>query len=126
MTTPNIMIVDDDTSFVEAVTTFLRAHGYQVTKALTGRQGVDEARRQQVDLAVIDVYLPDVGGAVVARAMRHSHPTVPLIMISSDDSPETVRKCIQAGACTFLPKPLIPREFLSCISKWVDRGVATQ
>lgn len=126
MNAPNIMVVDDDRSFVEAVSTFLKAHGYGVTKALTGRQGVDEARRQRVDLAVIDVYLPDVDGVEVARAVRRSQPAVPLIMISSDDSDETVRRCTEVGAFAFLAKPLVPHEFLVRIGELMEHGAATR
>jgi DNA-binding response OmpR family regulator len=115
MTDGRIMIVDDDRSFVDAVALYLEDHGFGVAKAYTGSEGIVTSRRQDIVLAVVDVHLPDVEGIDVVQALRCRHPSVPVLLISSDDSPETTAKCLAADASVFLAKPLIPKQLLDTI-----------
>jgi CheY-like chemotaxis protein len=81
-----VLIVDDDASFVEAAAVFLGSHGYQTAKTYSGMQAVSEVRERPVDVAIIDLYLPDISGVLVARALRRLRPAAVVIMISGDDS----------------------------------------
>jgi DNA-binding response OmpR family regulator len=121
-----IIIVDDERSFVDAVAIFLEDHGFNVTKAYTAREGIKACRRHRIDLAVVDVHLPDLEGTEVARALRKWHPSAPVLFISSDDSPETVAKCLAANVHMFMVKPLMPKELLDTISHLctIGKGVS--
>lgn len=118
----SVLIVDDDASFVAAAAMFLSSHGYQVIKAYSGIQAIREARERPVDLAIIDLYLPDTSGASLIQELRRLRPAAVVIMISSDDSDLARHRCMDAGARTFLAKPLPPRELLSRISESLGVG----
>jgi DNA-binding response OmpR family regulator len=122
----SVLIVDDDASFVEAAAVFLGSHGYHAIKAFSGKQAMLEAQGRSVDLAIIDLYLPDISGVRVTQEVRRVRPSAVVIMISSDDSEATVRRCIEAGACAFLAKPLAPREFLLRIGESMGRPLTAR
>lgn len=115
----NILIVDDDRSFVEAVALFLQEHGFQVLMAFGGREGLEVLREGRADLAIIDVHMPELHGLELARAASASPASVPTILISGDDSREIQERSRSAGARCFLPKPLDPDHLLKCIGEAV-------
>ncbi|HVP12651.1 MAG TPA: response regulator [Phycisphaerae bacterium] len=117
-----IVIVDDDRSFVEAVAIFLEDHGYHVLQAFNGHGGLALLQNGTAQLAIIDVHLPDVSGFELARTVRERPRPIPTILISSDDSPETVARCLAAGARTFLGKPLDPQALLDAMAAALDAG----
>jgi two-component system, OmpR family, response regulator VanR len=118
----SVLIVDDDASFVDAAAVFLGSHGYQAIKTCSGRQAIREVQEQPVDLAIIDLHLPDLSGVRVAQEVRRVRPSAVVIMISSDDSDEARHRCMDAGAWSFLAKPLLPRDLLSRINESLDVG----
>jgi len=116
MSRPTVVIVDDDRSFVNAVSIFLERRGYHTIGAVNGHEGLAVLGRDHIDLGIIDVHLPDISGIEVARAIRRINATLPMIMISSDDQPDVCRQCKEAGAGVFLPKPIVPEELMDAIS----------
>ena len=117
-----VMIVDDDRSFVEALSIFLQDHGYRTINAFSGRDGVNSFRGGRVDLAIVDLHMPDVSGIEVVREARRAEPPVPAIVISADDGPEAQAQCRAIGVRQFMPKPLAPDELLQIISRTLDRA----
>ncbi len=111
----NILIVDDDRSFVEAVALFLQEHGFRVLLAFGGREGLEELRNGHADLAIIDVHMPALDGFELARVAASASTPVPTILISGDDSRDIQERSLFAGARCFLPKPLDPDHLLKCI-----------
>jgi CheY-like chemotaxis protein len=122
MALATVMIVDDDRSFVEALSILLQDHGYHTLNAFSGRQGLALFRGGRVDLAIIDLHMPDVSGIEVAKAARRASPPIPAIMISADDGPDVQRQCQAIGVRSFMPKPLAPDELLQTIAQALDRN----
>lgn len=115
MVTGRILVVDDDAAFVEALAIYLEDHGFNVTSATSGRQGVIESGRQRIDMVLVDVHLPDMDGLEVVARIRRLQPSVLFVLISSDDSPDTIRKCSAPRGCVFMAKPLSPKKLLDRI-----------
>jgi DNA-binding response OmpR family regulator len=115
-----LLIVDDDRSFVEAVAIFLTDHGYRVIESFGGVEGLDRLRRNDVDLAIVDVHLPDLGGIDLTATALDAGLVRAVILISSDDHPEVARRAVAAGANAFLAKPLAPAQLLDTIAKTVS------
>jgi two-component system response regulator GlrR len=116
-----VIIVDDDRSFVDAMAIFLEDHGFDVTKAYSALEAIRALSRRRVDVAIIDVHLPDQEGTNVAHLLRQSQPFTPILLISSDDSDDTLAKCLKVQASAFMAKPLMPREILESVSRACDR-----
>lgn len=110
-----VVVVDDDRSFVDALAIYLEDHGFSVIKAHTARDGIRICRHQKIDLAVVDVHLPDLEGPELAGVLRQWQPSTPVLLVSSDDSPGTVTKCLADNTHTFMAKPLTPTDLLSRI-----------
>lgn len=115
--TRTVLILDDDRAFVDAVSLFLEDHGYHAITATRGEQALRELRATQVDLAIVDVHLVGTGGLDVAREIRSRSPGLPVIVISSDHDPGTRERSREAGAWTFLAKPIAPDHLLDVVAQ---------
>jgi DNA-binding response OmpR family regulator len=118
-----VLIVDDDRSFVDALSMLLEECGYRPIRAYSGREGRDHLRTAEADLAIIDVHMPDLDGTELLCLARRLTRPVPVIMISSDDGQETARRCRSIGAAGFLAKPVAPDELLNLIPVQIARAV---
>jgi DNA-binding response OmpR family regulator len=115
-----VLIVEDDRSFARALSSFLSDQGYRVLTANSGQAAIDAARTQDFDLAILDVYLPDILGSDLIRDLRTCRPQASFVSISADDSAANARACRNAGAQAFLPKPVGPQVLLTTIERVLD------
>lgn len=110
-----ILVVDDAPANVKLLDQVLRASGYEVVTAASGREGLEKLAATKPDLVLLDVVMPEMSGYDVCRAIRASSATVllPVVMVTALD-PETERvKGIEAGADDFLSKPINQPELLA-------------
>ena len=77
-----ILIVDDEPNILGTVSPLLRARGYEVFSAMSGRAGLDAVERDKPDLIVLDLGLPDMDGVDVCRQMRQA-TSVPILVLSA-------------------------------------------
>lgn len=122
MVSERILIVDDDRAFTEAASLLLEDHGYVVYQALTGHAGILQALTHRPDAIIIDAHLPDMEGTEVAREIKRALPAPHMIMISSDNSEENVRRCLAVNPDGFLPKALVHERLPNLIAETVDTG----
>jgi PAS domain S-box-containing protein len=110
-TRPLILNVDDDEAGQYAVTHGLRANGYGVLDARTGREGLELAASEKPDLVLLDVHLPDIDGFEVCRRLKADPVTsgIPVLHLSASylDDPSRV-KGLNSGADGYLTEPLDP------------------
>jgi CheY-like chemotaxis protein len=121
MSRPTVILVDDDRSFVAALSIFLERRGYHTVSAFTGQECLARLRENGIDLCLIDVHLPDISGIDVARRMARGPATPALLLTSSDHRPEVRHACEEAGARLFLPKPIRPAALLRAIADALAR-----
>lgn len=103
-----ILVADDDPYYREIATTTLVEAGFEVESAANGSDALTIVRRTQIDLAVIDVEMPSMGGLEflgTARTTPNTHH-LPVIIIAGNDDTELIAKAYDAGATSFLAKPL--------------------
>ncbi|MBI2524992.1 MAG: response regulator [Candidatus Rokubacteria bacterium] len=105
-----ILVVDDEPEVLRLVTRILAAEGTEILAAGTGAEALAIARQGGVDLVILDIKLPDMIGTQVLRRIRRFDPGVPVIMVTSHGSVETVRTCMELGAFDYLTKPFDNRE----------------
>ena len=109
-----ILVVDDERDIVELVRYNLAQAGYRVVSASDGRQAVDMARRERPDLIVLDLMLPALPGAEVARALKQDEKTraIPILMLTARG--EEVDRVVgfELGADDYVVKPFSPRELV--------------
>lgn len=116
-----LVIIDDDRSFIQAVSRYLGRRGYRTICAHNGSDGLALLRNGGAALAIIDVHLPDLSGLEVMERLQTNGHDLPCILISSDDRPYIQDRCRAVGAVRFLPKPLAPEELLSTIAETLEK-----
>jgi two-component system KDP operon response regulator KdpE len=116
-----ILIVDDEPNIVATVSPLLRARGYDVYSATSGRAGLEAVDRDKPDLVVLDLGLPDVDGIDVCRKMRQaSH--VPIVVLSARGAEGDKVAALDAGADDYVTKPFGPEELLARIRAALRRA----
>jgi two-component system, OmpR family, KDP operon response regulator KdpE len=99
-----VLVVDDEPQILRALRVNLTARSYTVITAATGRQALDLAGRDQPDLIVLDLGLPDMDGVEVIRALR-GWSTVPIVVLSGRTQSLGKIRALDAGADDYVTKP---------------------
>lgn len=105
-----ILVMDDEPEALGLFTRIFSAEGAELLPARSGAEALALARRTRLDLAILDVNLPHGSGTEVLRRLRRIDGSVPVIMVSSSGSAETVRASMKLGAFDYLTKPFDPEE----------------
>lgn len=109
MNARTVLIIDDDEDFLEWVSTGLSHDGrYRILRAETGKKGLELARAEIPDVAVIDIYLPDSNGFDICKQLKHDAVTaaVSVILVTGVFKDiEALERGYQSGADDFLIKP---------------------
>lgn len=113
----HILVVDDEEDIRELVKYNLEREGHQVTCADSGESAVDIARRDDIDLIVLDLMLPGIDGLEVTRTLKGSPETaaIPILMLSAKGEEADIVTGLELGADDYVPKPFSPRELLARI-----------
>jgi two-component system KDP operon response regulator KdpE len=107
-----ILVVEDDPAVAHVLAAALRARGYGVRVAATGRAALDGAWNDQPDVVVLDLGLPDADGIDVCRAMRTWFPN-PIIVLSADGAEDRKIAALEEGADDYVTKPFSMPEFMA-------------
>ncbi len=109
-----ILIVDDEPNIIGTVGPLLRARGYDVLSAMTGRAALEAAERDRPDLIVLDLGLPDINGVEVCREVRKTQG-VPILVLSARGAEGDKVNALDAGADDYVTKPFGAEELLARI-----------
>ncbi|MBF0379713.1 MAG: response regulator [Magnetococcales bacterium] len=119
----NILIIDDDTKFLEMLAWMLGTEGFKVTAVSNGDQGIKIINQQAVDLLITDMLMPDKEGVELIQEIRGGFPDLPIIAMSggvSGSSTDTMfMMAKRLGAQEVLAKPFSKDEVLMAIRKSV-------
>ncbi|HEX3487555.1 MAG TPA: response regulator transcription factor [Micropepsaceae bacterium] len=110
---PRILIVDDEPAIRRFLRTSLTAQGFQVAEAQDGKTAMEELRRQQCDLLVLDLGLPDMDGLEIIERLRHSNSHIPILVLSSRAEEAGKVKALDLGADDYVTKPFGVEELLA-------------
>ena len=119
--TPLILVVDDEASYRDALTSGLRAEGFDVVLAGDAAEAMEAFATSSPDLVLLDVMLPDRPGTDVCREMRLSSE-VPIIMVSARSTEVDVVLGLELGASDYVAKPFRLRELTARIRAVLRRS----
>jgi two-component system OmpR family response regulator len=100
-----VLVVDDEPSIVDAVSTALRYEGFDVTTQSTGRAALAAAQESAPDLLVLDIMLPDLDGLEVTRRLRADGIKVPVLFLTARDSVDDKIAGLTIGGDDYMTKP---------------------
>ncbi|MCH5677045.1 response regulator transcription factor [Streptomyces gilvus] len=106
---PRVLLIEDDRAVREGVALALRRQGHEVGTAVTGEEGLQQARSFRPDVAVLDLMLPGMPGLDVCRALRDLDQTLPIIMATARGDDEDIVVGLEAGADDYVVKPVQAR-----------------
>jgi two-component system response regulator RegX3 len=116
-----VLVVEDETSYSEALSYVLRKEGFDVAIAETGPDALAEFERGGADIVLLDLMLPGLPGTEVCRQIRQTS-SVPIIMVSAKDTEVDKVVGLELGADDYVTKPYSPRELVARIRAVLRRG----
>jgi DNA-binding response OmpR family regulator len=108
-----ILIIEDERKLADAIGEGLRGNGYEVALAHSGESGVRHLYDNSVDLILLDVMLPRIGGLEVLREIRRNGFKIPVLILTSKGSVEDRVRGLDSGADDYLVKPFAFPELLA-------------
>lgn len=116
-----VLIVEDSSAMRAFVRATLEGQkiARHIVEAASGFEALRVLPREKLDLALVDINMPDIHGLEVIKLIRASpqHRTVPVIVISSEASPRDRERGIALGADTWLAKPFTPEQLVETIRR---------
>jgi two-component system response regulator RegX3 len=120
-----VLVVEDETSYSEALSYVLRKEGFDVAIAETGPDALTEFERGGADIVLLDLMLPGIPGTEVCRQIRQTS-SVPIIMVSAKDTEVDKVVGLELGADDYVTKPYSPRELVARIRAVLRRGTVDE
>lgn len=122
----DILLVDDDPDFVEAVKVIVEKAGYDVRVAYDGKEGIEAVKEKLPDLIVLDVMMPVMNGHEACAELKGNQDTaeIPIILLTAvadrvTTSTYTHRDMLESEADDYIPKPVEPNDLLELVKNWL-------
>jgi CheY-like chemotaxis protein len=126
-----VLVIDDDQSICSAVQTALQQRGIDVLVADNGATGVRYLETFAVDVAIVDIFMPDMDGLEIIRTFSQRTPRVPIIAMSGllsrhryGTTPDFLRMAGMLGAAVCLRKPFLPDQLMTAIEACLGAPLA--
>ena len=115
-----ILVVDDEREIADLVTLYLKNEGYQVVTFYSALEALTCIQTESLDLAVLDVMMPDMNGFVLCQKIREQH-TYPIIMLTAKDDEIDKITGLTLGADDYVVKPFRPLEVVARVKAQLRR-----
>lgn len=114
-----ILAVDDSASMRDMVSIALTRAGFEVTAAADGAAALQLAKKSSYDLVLSDVNMPDMNGIALIRALRAepAYRFTPILMLTTESSPERKNEGKEAGATGWIVKPFDPEQLVATMKR---------
>lgn len=116
----NIMVVDDERAIADLIEVYLLNEGYRVFKFYSGREALSCLETEKLDLAVLDVMLPDIDGFSICRSIRKKY-NFPVIMLTAKGEEADKINGLTFGADDYVTKPFRPLEMVARVKAQLRR-----
>lgn len=117
----NILIVDDEKSIVTLLNYHLKKSGFETDVAFDGKEAIQKVERNDFDLVVLDLMLPEMDGMEVCKYMRNNKILTPILMLTAKDDELDKIIGLELGADDYLTKPFSPKEVIARIKAILRR-----
>lgn len=124
MAKEKILVIEDEKNLVELLKFNLEKEGYRVLTAATGNTGLEKARKEKVDLILLDLMLPEIGGLEICKTLKQNEETsqVPIIMLTAKVEETDKVVGLELGADDYVGKPFSPRELIARVKALLRRS----
>lgn len=116
----SILVVDDEPEIADLVSVYLRGENFRVFPCGTGREALEVLNREKIDLAVLDVMLPDISGISLCAEIRRSWQ-FPILMLTAKTEDSDKITGLTVGADDYMTKPFSPLELVARVKAQLRR-----
>lgn len=120
MPSASILVVDDDKEIADLVEIHLVSDGYQVYKANSAKEGMEIFQKEQIDLMILDIMMPEVDGLTMCSMVREKS-NLPIIMLSAKSTDLDKIVGLSNGADDYVIKPFNPLELMARVKSQLRR-----
>ncbi|THB70711.1 MAG: DNA-binding response regulator [Gammaproteobacteria bacterium] len=116
-----LLLIDDDTELCDLISEYLTNEGFYIEAVHNATEGIDTATKNNFDLIILDVMLPDLNGYDVLKRIQEKKDT-PIIMLTAKGDEVDLVVGLEMGADDYVPKPCRPRELVARIKANIRRS----
>ena len=116
-----ILLVDDEEGYVNVLAKRMAKRQVEVMIALSGAEAIQTLRKNDFDVAVVDLKMEDMDGIEVLKIFKKMDPELPVVMLTGHGSEQAARDGLSLGAFDYLTKPCDLEELLATITKAAER-----
>ena len=119
-----VLIVEDNEKNMKLARDVLQAKGYKTLEAMTGEDGVRQAKDHLPDLVLMDIQLPGINGIDAFKLLRGDAKTarIPVVALTASVTPTDRSAITAAGFDAFVGKPINLKEFVDTVKRLVEKG----
>lgn len=121
-----IMLVDDEERFLVTTQKLLQKQGYDIVTADSGKACLELLARQEVDVVVLDVKMPEMDGVETLKTIKQQHPLVEVIMLTGHATVESAVEGLMSGAVDYLMKPMGIEDLIDKVKEAFERRQAVE
>ncbi len=121
----NVLLIDDEIGFADILAKRLNKRNMDVTPVYKGTEAVQIIRKQDFDVAVLDLKMEDMDGIEVLKIFKKAYPEMEVIMLTGHGSEQAAREGIELGAFDYLTKPCELEELLAKIREAYNKKKQT-
>lgn len=116
-----VLVADDENDIRRLVVFTLKRAGFDIVEAADGRQALDEALKNDLDLVILDVMMPYMDGYEVCRQLRATPKTanIPVLFLSAKGQNYEIGQGLNAGATDYIVKPFVPKDLAAKVKQLV-------
>ncbi|MCX7677647.1 MAG: sigma-54 dependent transcriptional regulator [Spirochaetes bacterium] len=116
-----ILIVDDEKNIITTISAILQDEEHIVYSASTGEEALNFVRKNDVDLIILDVWLPDIDGIGILERVKKTNPDIAILMISGHGSIDIAVKATKMGAFDFIEKPPSMERIITSVNNALEQ-----
>jgi DNA-binding NtrC family response regulator len=125
MAKANVLLVDDEAPFVEAITKRLSKRGLDITPAYAGTEALEKLEQDRtLEVVILDVKMPGIDGIETLRRIKAAHPLAEVIMLTGHATVESAIEGMKLGAFDYLMKPCDIDELVAKVDQAAARRQA--
>ncbi len=125
-----VLLVDDDADCTAVIDHYLHDSRIELTMARTGKEGIEAFKKDQFDLVLMDIQMPEIDGCAATLAIRHwelqaNRPLTPIAALTSFSTRVALARIFEAGCTHYLMKPISRLTLLQTVSQYARKPAAT-
>ncbi|MDD5748182.1 MAG: response regulator [Actinomycetota bacterium] len=114
-----VLIIDDDPGIIKVISLILETRGFETTEAKDGISGIEIAKRENPDVILLDIMMPELDGYEVIKRLKRDPDTwsIPVVFVTAKTTTEAMEMGTSLGASGYLTKPFHPEDLIAMIKE---------